>query len=43
MPGAYPQRVYARLMRPAQRSSPEVRPVGTVVVGRIVVMVAVRG
>ena len=43
MPGAQPQRVYARLMRPAQRSSPEVRPVGTVVVGRIVVIVAVRG
>jgi SAM-dependent methyltransferase len=42
MPGPLPQRLYARLMRPAQRSSPQVRPVGGLIVGRSVVIVAVR-
>jgi 2-polyprenyl-3-methyl-5-hydroxy-6-metoxy-1,4-benzoquinol methylase len=42
MPAARLQRLYARLMRPARRSSPRVRPVGALVVGRILVIVAIR-
>jgi SAM-dependent methyltransferase len=42
MPGALPQRLYGRLMGPSMRASPQVRPVGPLIVGRIVVIVAIR-
>lgn len=42
MPGALSQRIYARVMQPARRSRARVRPVGGLLVGRIMVIVAVR-